>query len=157
MNDLLNEDDFLPKEYNPNPWFRKFYAGALIYEVVSITIFRFIHIENQTLSIALGIALGLILPMTVAMTMVFAKKEILLDTKKTIIVRGILMLMACFYIPRTIEMAYNLFNIYLLEGVSYEYKMLLVPLISCIVLFLVTLGITLPLVNRSRKIKNIKQ
>jgi predicted secreted protein len=152
MNNLLNEEEFFPKEYNPNRWFRIFYAGALIYEAISITAFRFIHIESRAVSIALGIVLGLVLPMSAAMTMVFSKKEILLDTSKSKIILGIFLVLACFFAPRIAIAAYDFVNIYLQESNIIE-AIILMPIAIWLILFIICIAVVLPLVNRARKIK----
>ena len=151
MNDLLNEEEFIENQYNPNRWFRRFYIGAFIFEIISFTAFRFIAVDNSALPVVLGIFGAFLLPLVVSMIMVFSKKEILLDTKKSKIVKGISILQVCFIIPRLINMAIDYYYIYSYEGELANNLILLVPLASIAVLYGITLAIIIPLVNRSRK------
>lgn len=150
MEDLINEDEFLPEHYNPNSWFGRFYIGAFIFEVLMIVSFRFIVPYNTSLSIFMGIITSFIIPVGLAVVMVFSKKEILLDLRNIAIVKGILILHACFFIPRIITVTYDYLLIYLEEGISDIFLMLLTPLASFAILYGIALAIIIPLVNRSR-------
>ncbi|WP_116787466.1 hypothetical protein [Flavobacterium psychrotrophum] len=154
MIDLLNEDEFSPKVYSPNRWFGRFYIGAFIFEITAIVMSRLITLDNNALSISVGIFTGFILPLSLSMVMIFTKKEILLDTKKSKIIAGIFILQMCFLIPWLINMVSNYFQIYLFEGDITNFWILLIPITIRTILYGITLAIIMPLINRSRKIKD---
>lgn len=157
MNNLLNEEEFLPKEYNPNKWLTGFYIGAFIFAIVMLIAFRFIRIENVVLRFLLQITTGIIIPIGLSMFIILGKREILLDAKKSDIVKGIFVLQVCFFVPGILLNAYEYYSAYLYRKTLPEllsFSIIYIPLGLSLIFYLITLAIVIPLVNRARKIKD---
>lgn len=155
MNDLLNEEDFLPKEYNPKRWFLKFYLGAFLAEVAILLLFRYaIHFSNSTVSILVGITNNFILPLALSLLMVFGKKEVLLNVSKNKILTGIFIFQCCYLIPLIANSLKNFYEWILTEGFNQNYWLLLIPLATLAINFGLSVAIAMPIVNRARKIRN---
>lgn len=157
MNDLLNEEEFLPKEYNPKRRFRKFYVGAFLVEVAILLLFRYaVHFSNSTVSILVGISNNFILPLALSLIMIFGKKEVLLNLPKSKILTGILILHSCYLIPLIANSLKNFYEWIIMQGFDQNYWLLLIPLATLAINFGLSVAITIPIVNRARKIRNLQ-
>ena len=150
MKDLLNEDEFLPKEYNPKRWFVKFYLGAFLGEVTILLLFRYaVHFSNSTVSILVGISNNFILPLALSLLMVFGKKEVLLNVPKNKILTGILVLHSCYLIPLIANSLKNFYEWIIMQGLDQNYWLLLIPLATLAINVGLSVAITIPIVNLS--------
>ena len=150
MDDLLNEEEFLPKEYNPKRWFLIFYLAGILLTALVPSAEYLLGIEITDLSATL-IALALILiPLLLSMVMIFTGKNILLllKLKKASLKIAILhiccyLTFACFITIKTIvDQNYTLNNIY---GA-------VVFLGFYFIIYLITIAIILPILKRSQRI-----
>lgn len=153
MQDLINEDEFLPKEYNPRGWFARYYVIAIVISIIMLILFKLIHLENITAIILSAIITGIIIPLSLSLAMVCTKKEILLDTPKSRLVSGIFILQLCYLTPRLFNLLYTYVMIYFSEGMPEVFMPLLSPFALLIITYLITLALVIPIVNRARKIK----
>jgi len=75
MNDLLNEDEFLPKEYNPNRWFIAFYILGSLLSMLTFSMVRFYRELFNNITATITIVFTFLLPLILSLIMVFAKKQ----------------------------------------------------------------------------------
>lgn len=96
MKDLINEEEFLPKKSNYNPWkiFKVFYAIAFGELLLVIIVASLLGDDYDTLMALICV----FMPSFTAMVMFFYKKENALLSYMTI-VYGVTLLLSIFYIP----------------------------------------------------------
>lgn len=155
MNDLLSEDEFLSKEYNPKKRFIMFYLMSLVGEAAILLSFKYaVHFSNSTVSILVGIANNFILPLALALLMILGKKEVLLNVALNKIITAVLILQCCYLTPLIINSLSNFYQWILTEGFDQNYWLLLIPLGTIAINFGLALVIALPIIARARKIRN---
>ena len=156
MNNLINEEDFLPKVYNPKRWFGTFYLTAIAIAVIILLLFKFvIPSQSNVWTIFYGVLIAIIIPFSLSLAMVLTKKEILLDTNKSKLATAIFIVQICYLAPRIFNLLYSSFLIYLEEGnVSTIFFSLLGPFAALIITYIITLAVAFLIINRSRKIKD---
>ncbi|MFP9113306.1 hypothetical protein ACLI1A_05155 [Flavobacterium sp. RHBU_3] len=157
MNDLLNEDEFLPKEHNTRWWFWQFFIYSFLGEVTILLIFKYvIHFSSETVSRLVGISNNFILPLAISMMMVFGKKEVLIHNKKGTIALAVLILQLCYLSPIIVMSYIKIYNTIFSQDVDTEIIVIyaISPLFSIVVNYIIAIAIILPIVNRVQKIKN---
>lgn len=155
MNDLLNEEEFLPKEHNPKRWFNIFYALSLAISTVCFWGARlFINYLSDIVGQVIVIT-GVFMPLLLSLLMIFLKKDniLYLKAKKAASAIAILTLLGfcCFIslmIGATIQDHKNMDDIPLFFGV-----------ISLVYLgiYLVSIAIILPILKRAQRINKLPQ
>lgn len=148
MNDLLNEDEFLPKEYNPKKWFVIFYiASALItaflYNIESIFSFG----TTDSIQIVIGTT-AIVTPIILSMIMILSKRDnrVKLSKKRMISTIGALTGSAYLAVVITV-LTYNFIH----NKTSFELVALSGFLLIYAIIYGITLAIIIPIINRYRK------
>lgn len=75
MNDLLNEDEFLPKAYDPWRYFFIYYIAAFLLSLMCTLAIRYAGPADDILNYILGFVF-LVVPTTLSYLMIFRKKEV---------------------------------------------------------------------------------
>lgn len=156
MNDLLDEDDFLPKQYNPKKWFVGFYITASILSVLFFFSVRFYSSYFTNTSANITVILAFLTPIISSMIMVFAKKDNILKLRLKSAAYKIFILYLFCYLSILLLGLFTTFKnrsqyIGTITGMVYT---LFITAILYTVLYLVTIAITLPILKRAQKIKN---
>lgn len=155
MNDLLNEDEFLPKKYNPWNRFYIFSVFALLEQISFIVILKhFVQFSERNTAIMVGITNNFIFPLLIASFMVLGKKELLLHTSKKTIIKGLILLECCYLTPLIINSLSNFYTWALTDGIEHVYPLLVIPLFTIAFNLALVLVLILPLIKRARKINH---
>ena len=153
MNDLLNENEFLPKEYNPWNRFYIFSVFTLLEQISFIVILKhFVQFSERNTAIIVGITNNFVFPLLIASFMILGKKELLLHTSKKTIIKGLIILECCYLAPLIINSLSNVYTFALTDGIEYVSPLMLIPLFTISFNLALALVLTLPLINRARKI-----
>jgi len=153
MNDLLNENEFLPKEYNPWNRFYIFSVFTLLEQISFIVILKhFVQFSERNTAIIVGITNNFVFPLLIATFMILGKKELLLHTSKKTIIKGLIILECCYLVPLIINSLSNFYTFALTDGIEYVSPLLLIPLFTISFNLALALVLILPLINRARKI-----
>ena len=153
MNDLLNEDEFSSKVYNPKRWFNTFYlCGSLL----SLSIFAMVRFYRELFNNAtatLAIVLTFLLPLILSLVMVFSKKKnILLLFPKNAAYHIFILFGFCCASVLSLGIAASirtLSNLSLIKNILYT---ILVIAGIYFIIYLITIAIILPILKRSQKL-----
>jgi hypothetical protein len=100
MEDLIKEDEFVKKEYNPWPYFKAFYLTIPLFALI-----RFIVASSVANDLSVFItALNTILPIIISCLMIFSRKRNILLPTPTIF-------KAIFYLMCIVCLTLQIFNI----------------------------------------------
>lgn len=159
MNDLLNEDEFLPKEYNPKRWFFGFYIVACILSVLFFFSVRFYRDYFTNTSATITVILGLLTPIISSMIMVFAKNDNTLKIRLKSAAYKIFLLFFFCYLSILLLGLFTTFkdrppHISIVTGMAYT---VFITAVLYTVLYLVTISIILPILKRAQRINKLSQ
>ncbi len=155
MNDLLNEDEFFPKEYNPRRWFLIFYlAGIGLTALVPATEYL-LRIETTDLSASIVLIMLALIPSLSSMVMILPGKNVILRLKPNKAALKILIMHVCCYLTFACFLAAKMIldEIYTINEV-YGF---IIFVILYLIVYAITVAIILPILKRSQKINSLPQ
>lgn len=138
MQDLLNEEEFIKKPYNPWKRFMVFYAVAVVH--VLLFFFMALHLELNEVSRLIGIPLLFLIP-AMPFIMIFSKKANRSLDKRTLMLSVCLLMMVYFLTYLAADVAYN--GIYFLFSSDQ-----LIAMAVCLGYALLSVAFIIPLAGR---------
>ncbi|MFP9099077.1 hypothetical protein ACLI09_08485 [Flavobacterium sp. RHBU_24] len=156
MNDLLNEEEFLPKEYNPKKWFIGFYIICIVTTSFVFYIETIFNIEGTDSSATIISITEILTPLILSIIMIFGRSNntLKLSKKRTIHSVGLLTFFGC--IALTIHAIIDgMVNKYVV-GIEVIALVILI-LILYTVIYGIALVIILPILKRAQKINHLPQ
>jgi|GEM_PF-3045849 len=160
MKDLLNEDEFLRKEYNPRGWFNRFYIISSVLSTVLFLMARFLLVEYSNAVIATIIAiLALLTPFIFSMIMVFSKRDnvLMLHPKKAAYKVFILVLYCCLsFLLVGLISTFEDRSLHISMLIGFFYRVLLTLAIYGLI-YLITISIIIPILKRAQRINKLPQ
>jgi hypothetical protein len=155
MIDLLNEEDFFPKEHNPKRWFNIFYALSLAISTICFWGTRLLRdYLNENIKIVIIIA-GLSIPLILSLLMVFLKREniLLLKTKKVAYAIAIVTFLSfCCLLSLTIDVTIK--NNKYMDDIPLFFGAIILVYLG---IYLLTIAIVIPILKRARRRNKLPQ
>lgn len=159
MNDLLNEDEFLPKEYNPRGWFNRFYIISSILSTVLFFSVRFLRDYFNNVTATVTIIFSFLIPIIFSMIMVLSKRDNILMLKPKKAAYKVFILFIYCYLSILLLGLVSTFkgrslHISMLTGFLYT---VVATLVLYALLYLVSIAIIIPILKRAQRINKLPQ
>ncbi|MFP9113307.1 hypothetical protein ACLI1A_05160 [Flavobacterium sp. RHBU_3] len=159
MNDLLNEEEFLPKEYNPKGWFVKFHIVACLLSLIGFGMVRYYRSLFTNTTATITIIFTFLVPLILSLIMILPKREILLQLKpRTVAYKILLLNIFCCTVILALGLIKPLIHSELnLETLKYTALVILLMLAIYAIVYGISMAIIIPILKRAQRINKLPQ